>query len=104
VAYTFNGKIVYDLGERDRIWAVNIAGVDNIRLGRTDDNTDVDEVFNLDIRYRGWRSASGFNWQHTFGTTGVGLLGVSRSSARVRSTVKDLVRNGAAPGIPAGEL
>jgi hypothetical protein len=94
VAYTFNGKVVYDISDRDRIWAVNFSGVDNIRLGRTDDSDEIDEVFNLDIRYRGWRSASGFNWQHVFGNRGVGLLGLTRSSARVRSTVKDLVLNG----------
>ncbi|MGE0449106.1 MAG: TonB-dependent receptor [Vicinamibacterales bacterium] len=104
VAYTLNGKVVYDLGERDRLWAVNISGVDNIRLGRTEDTTDVDEVFNLDIRYRGWRSASGLNWQHVFGDRGVGLLGVTHSSARVRSTVKDLVSTGMPSDLPADVL
>lgn len=104
VAYTLNGKAVYDLGDRDRIWAVNISGVDNIRLGRTDDSTEVDEVFNLDIRYRGWRSASGFNWQHVFGNRAVGLFGLTRSSARVRSTVKDLVFTGVTTGVPADVL
>lgn len=103
VLYTVNSKIVYDLNERDRIWAVNISGIDNIRLGRTNDSAADDEVFNLDIRYRGWRSASGFNWQHVFGSKGVGLLGITRSSARVRSTVKDLVFNGVV-NLPADQL
>jgi hypothetical protein len=96
VLYTLNSKLVYDVTANDRIWAVNISGIDRIRLGRTTDSIDdePDEVFNFDIRYRGWRSASGVNWQHLFGARGVGLLGVTQSSARVRSTVKDLLRNG----------
>ncbi len=94
VLYTLNTKFVYDLGQQDRIWAVSISGVDRIRLGRTADSSSTDEVFNFDIRYRGWRNASGLNWQHVFGTRGVGLLGLTQSSARVRSTVKDLLRNG----------
>lgn len=96
VLYTLNSKFVYDLNQQDRIWAVNISGIDKIRLGRTTGSADQDpsEVFNFDIRYRGWRSASGFNWQHVFGSKGVGLLGITQSSARVRSTVKDLLRNG----------
>lgn len=36
VLYTVNGKLVYDLAARDRLWAVTLAGVDNIRLGATD--------------------------------------------------------------------
>ncbi len=38
VLSTFNGKASYDLTPRDRIWLVNLTGVDNIRLGLTDSN------------------------------------------------------------------
>ena len=100
VLYTLNAKAVYDLSETDRIWAVNISGVDRIRLGLTDSTPNDQEVFNFDIRYRGWRSASGVNWQHLYGRRGVGLLGVTHSIATVGSTVKDLVRN----GVPASAL
>jgi len=97
VLYTFNSKAVYDLSPRDRVWLVNITGVDDIRLGLTDD-TDLDEeLANFDIRYNGWRSATGLNWQRVFGTRGVGLLGVSHSEARLGQQVKDLVRDSAAP-------
>jgi hypothetical protein len=93
---TFNSKASYDLNAKNRIWLVNFTGVDSIRLGITDSNrnkTD-EEINNFDIRYKGNRSATGFNWQHLFGSRGVGLLGLTHSDAGVNSTVKDIVRNG----------
>jgi hypothetical protein len=101
VVYSFNAKAVYDLTPRDRIWLVNISGVDEIRLGLTD-STDLEkEIANFDIRYNGWRSATGFNWQRTFGSRGVGLLGITHSEARVGQQVKDLVAQGVPPpGVP----
>jgi hypothetical protein len=105
VLYTVNAKAVYDLGASDRIWAVNVTGVDRIRLGLTDSTPNDEEVFNVDIRYRGWRSATGVNWQHLFGSRAVGLLGVTNSVANVGQTVKDLVRNGVPPpGTPADDV
>ena len=101
VVYALNAKAVYDLTPRDRIWLVNIAGVDEIRLGLSE-STDLDEeIANFDIRYDGWRSATGFNWQRTFGSRGVGLLGISHSQAKVGQQVKDLVAQGVPPpGVP----
>src|SRR4029078_7020151 len=101
VLYALNAKAVYDLTPRDRIWLVEIAGVDQIRLGLAE-STDLEkEIANFDIRYDGWRSATGLNWQRTFGSRGVGLLGISHSSAKVGQQVKDLVAEGAPPpGIP----
>ena len=98
---TQHAKAVYDLTPRDRIWLVNIAGVDEIRLGLSE-STDLDEeIANFDIRYDGWRSATGFNWQRTFGSRGVGLLGISHSQAKVGQQVKDLVAQGVPPpGVP----
>ncbi len=93
VAYTYNAKALYDLSPKDRIWVANISGNDRIRLGAAENNEDPDEeINNLDIRYNGWRSATGFNWQRLFGERGVGLLGVTHSEARINSTVRDLVR------------
>lgn len=103
VLYTFNAKAVYDLTARDRIWAVSISGTDTIRLGADKNNSKKDEeVNNFDIRYSGWRTANGFNWQRLFGDRGVGLLGVTHSEASVGSTIKDLLRNGGNPA--AGNL
>ncbi len=101
VVYSLNAKAVYDLTPSDRIWLVNIAGVDKTRLGLTD-SSDLDEgLANFDIRYAGWRSATGFNWQRTFGSRGVGLLGITHSEAKVGQQVKDLVAQGVPPpGVP----
>ncbi len=98
ILYTFNAKALYDLTPRDRVWAVSVSGVDNIRLGaREQQKPDDEEVNNLDIRYDGWRSANGFNWQRLLGGNTVGLLGVTHSEAKVGSTVRDLIRNGPRP-------
>ena len=97
VLYALNAKAVYDLTPRDRIWLVNVAGIDEIRLGLTESSDLDEEIANFDIRYDGWRSATGFNWQRTFGSRGVGLLGVSHSQAKVGQQVKDLVSQGVPP-------
>jgi len=94
VLYTLNGKATYDLSSRDRVWAVNISGIDKIRLGLTESSDLSEELSNLDITYNGWRSASGVNWQRIFGSRGVGLLGVTHARAAVKQRVKDLLRGG----------
>ncbi len=106
VNYNFNTKALYDLTSRDRIWLVNFTGIDKIRLGATDTprkSTDGDsELDLLDIRYQGWRSATGLNWQRLLGDRGVGLLGVSHSQANVTQSTKDLLKFGlSAPSVPA---
>jgi outer membrane receptor protein involved in Fe transport len=76
----------------------NISGNDRVRLGASESNDDADqELNNFDIRYNGWRSATGFNWQRILGTRGVGLLGLTHSEARIGSQVRDLVRLGVPP-------
>jgi hypothetical protein len=101
VVYSFNAKVVYDLTPRDRIWLVNIAGIDEIRLGLSESTDLEDEIANFDIRYDGGRTATGFNWQRTFGSRGVGLFGVTHSEAKVGQQVKDLVAQGVPPpGVP----
>jgi hypothetical protein len=94
VVYSFNAKAVYDPTPRDRLWLVNIAGIDEIRLGLSESTDFEDEIANFDIRYNGWRSATGFNWQRVFGSRGVGLLGITHSGAKVGQQVKDLVAQG----------
>ncbi len=105
VLYSINAKAVYDVSPTDRLWLVNVTGIDRIRLGLTED-TDLDEgLSEFDIRYRGWRSATGINWQRVFGTRGVGLFGLTHSEARVTSTVKDLLRDGVPPQeVPVDDL
>lgn len=99
VLYTANAKVTYDLSPRDRVWLLNVSGVDSIRLGLTEDSDLSDELSNLDIRYRGRRFATGVNWQRTFGAQGVGLFGVTVSRAGVHQQIRDVVKNGVpAPG------
>lgn len=97
VNYSFNGKVVYDLSPRDRIWGVSISGIDRIRLGAAEGLAPEEELSTLDIRYKGWRTANGLNWQRVFGDRGVGLLGVTHSEASVSARVRDLVRGGLPP-------
>lgn len=94
VFYSFTGKAVFDVGQRDRIWTTNLGGFDNIRLGLSDRVESGSPLETLDIRYSGGRLASGVNWQRLYGSRGVGLLGVSHSRARVDSRIKDLFRGG----------
>src|SRR5262249_55238557 len=56
VLYALNAKAVYDLNARDRLWVVNVTGVDQIRLGPTATTPNDQEVFNVDIRYHVWRT------------------------------------------------
>jgi hypothetical protein len=92
VLYTLNGRAVFDFSPRDRVWGVNVSGVDRIRLGLTEDSDLSDELSNLDITYRGARSATGVNWQRTY-ARGVGLFGATYTRATVSQRVKDLLRN-----------
>ena len=97
VVYSLNAKAVYDLTPRDRVWAVNVTGIDEIRLGLTESSDLDEEIANFDIRYDGWRSATGVNWQRLFGSRGVGLFGVTHSEATLGQQVKDLVAQGVPP-------
>ena len=90
VLYTLNAKGVYDVTARDRVWLVNVSGIDEIRLGAPEggttgeDSEGNEELFNFDIRYNGWRTATGVNWQRLFGTRGVGLFGLISELVRAR--------------------
>ena len=67
VLYSFNAKAVYDFTPRDRMWLVNIAGIDEIRLGLSE-STDL-EGRDCQLRHplRRLAHATGFNWQRTLG-------------------------------------
>lgn len=104
VLYTFNGKAVYDVSPRDRVWLVNVSGVDEVRLGLTEASDLSDELSTLDIQYDGARSATGFNWQRLLGSRSVGLFSLTSARAGVSQRVRDLIRDGVpAPGTPIEE-
>ncbi len=92
VVYTLNGKAVMDFTPRDRVWIATVSGKDRIRLGLTEETEPDEPLGDFDIRYRGWRSANGVNWQRLL-SRGVGLLGITHSVASVNSQVKDLLLN-----------
>ena len=94
VIYTANTKLLYDLTPRDRLWLVNFAAADTIRIGPVESKPKEPEVERVDVNYSGWRTAGGLNWQHLHGEHAVGLLGVTHSEAHVKQRVKDLGRYG----------
>ncbi len=105
ITYAVNAKVIYDLTPRDRLWVVNIVGIDEIRLGLTESTDLTEQIANFDIRYEGWRTATGFNWQRILGSRGVGLLGVTHAEAKVGQQVKDLTKNGVPPpDVPPDDL
>jgi hypothetical protein len=83
------GKAVYDLNARNRIWLVSLGGRDNITI-RPDATKERQEADTTNFDYRGWRNASGLNWQQLMGARGVGLLGVTHSRATLSSQARDL--------------
>ena len=104
VLYTLNAKATYDVSPRDRLWIVNVSGIDEVRLGLSEDSDLSTELSTLDIRYEGRRSATGVNWQRALGTRAVGLLGLSHSRATVDQRVKDLLRGDVPPpGAPVDD-
>ena len=74
------GKVVYDLNSNNRIWLADLGGRDNISIRPDGTNTNEQPDPN-NIDYRGWRNAAGLNWQRIFGERGVGLLGLTYSTA-----------------------
>ncbi len=86
------GKAVYDVNGANRLWLLSIGGWDTIRERPDPAKQDQeDEITNVD--YRGFRNASGFNWQKLFGARGVGLLGATFSRGHIENLDRDLRLN-----------
>jgi hypothetical protein len=83
------GKAVYDLGPKNRIWLVDLGGRDNIKI-RPNGTKDTEASDPNNIDYRGWRNASGLNWQQIIGNRGVGLLGLTYSTATLSADARDI--------------
>ncbi|MGA9671673.1 MAG: TonB-dependent receptor [Terracidiphilus sp.] len=90
----YEGKVVYDVNASNRIWLLTIGGWDSIvEKPGTTKTKDQDKVTNAD--YRTYRDATGMNWQHLFGASGVGLLGTSFSRTHVWDVSRDRRLNNA---------
>lgn len=89
IYWNFQGKAVYDVNEKNRIWLSSIGGRDEIVIRPSADIEDQQaDPFNVDNS--GWRNGAGFNWQTVFGSHGVGLLGITHSRGTVLSRVTDM--------------
>jgi TonB-dependent Receptor Plug Domain/Carboxypeptidase regulatory-like domain len=49
VQYTVNGKVVFDLNARHRLWLLNVTGIDEVRLGLTEESDPAEELSNVDV-------------------------------------------------------
>ncbi|MCU0226516.1 MAG: TonB-dependent receptor [Bryobacterales bacterium] len=89
IYWNFQGKAVYDVNDRNRLWFSSIGGRDEITIRPSADIEDQQaDPFNVDVS--GWRNGLGLNWQTVYGSQGVGLLGITHSRGTVRSRVTDM--------------
>jgi hypothetical protein len=88
IYYNYQGKALYDLTPSDRVWISTIGGWDRIALRPNPDKPD-EESTPYNVNTNGSRDSIGVNWQHVFGASGVGLLGVSTSGATEFTEVSD---------------
>ena len=83
----FQGKLVYDLDQRNRISFITLGGRDSIffevaAADLTDPSTD-------EIDSGGWRMVNGLVWRRLIGKRGFGTLTVSDSHSTFRTDVRD---------------
>jgi hypothetical protein len=95
IPYTTNAqaKAEYEIGTRDRVWAVGIWGRDNISFDV--DASDLEDPSLQETDANGWRYAAGLNWQRLFGTRGWGTLAITDGASYYGAKVRDLQLGGA---------
>jgi hypothetical protein len=76
-SYTFKGS--FDLGPRDKVWFLGIAGQDS--YARKVDPADLSQPSLQSVDIHGWRSTTGAAWQRLFGQKAYGVLTVSDSAS-----------------------
>jgi len=64
-------------GSRDKLWGMSLTGIDSIAIEPA--ALDAQETNPFDIRYHGWRSTSGLNWQHLWSAKTFGILTASNA-------------------------
>lgn len=80
-------KLAYDPTPRDKLWVVNVSGVDRIEGPYRPD--DPDDPYGLSYRTGGWRTATGLNWQRLFGARAWGTLAVSDATTYYEQDLYD---------------
>lgn len=73
--WNYNSKFVYEPDNANKLWLVSMGGIDEIDFNV--DPNDPEDPSLQGIEDEGWQSVSGLNWQHLFGKSGYGVLGIS---------------------------
>jgi hypothetical protein len=79
------------IGERDNWWGLSLTGIDSIKIRPSATNTWETNPFNID--YRGWRNATGLNWQHLFSTRSFGIVSFANSQQSQRMLQTDQLQS-----------
>jgi hypothetical protein len=95
VYLNFQGKALYDLDDRNRVWFSNLGGRDEILIRPQAERKGMQASDRYNVDSFGWRNASGLNWQRILGREGVSLLGLTHSHGSVNNQVGDLSIGGA---------
>lgn len=83
----FTAKAAYDLGPRDRVWAMALGGRDSVLFNADEDARDEPDFVSVD--HAAWRVASGVAWQRLFGNAAAGVLSISHAAHGFDVHVRD---------------
>jgi hypothetical protein len=88
----YQAKLVYDLGQADRLSLVSLGGRETLAVDVAQQEADDPNTLNTD--QLGWRTTTGLAWQRLFGARGVGTLTVSDSRLANRTDAWDTAVGG----------
>jgi hypothetical protein len=83
----FTVKVAYDLGPRDRVWALGLGGRDSVLFNADEDAPDEPDFVSVD--HAAWRTVAGVAWQRLFGSAAFGVLSVSDAAHGFDVEVRD---------------
>jgi hypothetical protein len=81
------------LDARDKLWGMSITGIDSIAIHPA--LADPYETNPFDIRYHGWRSTTGINWQHLWSARTFAVLTASNAQQSQNVVERDQLMNDA---------
>ena len=85
--WNYNTKFVFEPDNSNKLWLVSMGGIDEIDFN-VDPNDPEDPSMN-GVKDEGWQSVTGLNWQHLYGNSGFGVLGLSDGIYFDKSLVTD---------------